>query len=102
MLDAFAGEPVLVYFSSANCGPCHLQRKELVALRKASSDLERLKIVAIDTEKWPHVGSRYQIRSLPCLMVVKDKEILLRLEGLTKAEDLAEQMHTQVALAVGA
>jgi len=102
MLDAFTGEPVIVYFSSVNCGPCHLQRKELMALRKSNdSNLERLKILAIDTEKWPHVGSRFHIRSLPCLIVVKDKEILLRLEGLTKAEDLAQQMYTTVGLAMG-
>jgi len=95
MLDAFTGEPVLVYFSSMNCGPCHLQRKELQALRKS---MVALKILSIDTEKWPHVGTRYHIRSLPCLLVVKDKEILLRMEGLIKAEDLAEQMHTTVGL----
>ena len=100
MLDAFMGEPVLVYFSSVNCGPCHLQRQELAALRKINRHLEGLKILSIDTEKWPQVGSRYQIRSLPCLLVVKDKEVVLRLEGLTKAEDLAQQMHATVGLAM--
>ena len=100
MLDAFMGEPVLVYFSSVNCGPCHLQRQELAALRKINNHhLEGLKIISIDTEKWPHVGSRYHIRSLPCLLLVKDKQVVLRLEGLTTADDLAEQMYTKVGLA---
>ena len=100
MLDAFTGEPVLVYFSSVNCGPCHLQRQELAALRKINNQhLEGLKIISIDTEKWPHVGSRYHIRSLPCLLLVKDREVVLRLEGLTTAEDLAHQMYTKVGLA---
>jgi len=53
-----------------------------------------LKILSIDTEKWPHVGKRFQIRSLPCLLVIKDKQVLLRLDGLTKADDLVEQMRS--------
>jgi len=93
MLDSFPREPVLVYFSSANCGGCHLQKKELSALRIQMGD-NALKILSIDTEKWPHVGKRFQIRSLPCLLVIKDKQVLLRLDGLTKADDLVEQMRS--------
>ena len=93
MLDAFRMEPILVYFSATNCGTCYLQKKELSALRSKMGD-SAPKVLSIDTEKWPHVGTRFQIRALPCLLVVKDKQVLLRLDGLTRAEDLATLLHT--------
>lgn len=94
MLDAYASEPVLIYFTSMMCGPCKLQKQELSAARKMMD--RELKILAIDTEKWPHVGSRFEVAKLPCLLVMKDKQVLMRLDGLTKAEDLLKQVHSTV------
>lgn len=95
MLDAFRGEPVLIYFMSMVCGPCKLQSKELANVKKLMGE-SALPVLAIDTERFPHVGARYGIGKLPCLLFVKDREILLRLEGLTKAEDLVQHFHLKV------
>ena len=86
MLDTFRSEPVLVSFTSVNCGPCKLQKKELAAVSQVVGT--GFKMFAIDTERWPHVGSRFKVGKLPCLVVVKEGEVLLRLEGLTMAEDV--------------
>jgi thioredoxin 1 len=86
MLDTFRAEPVLVSFTSGNCGPCKLQKKELATVSQVVGS--GFKMFAIDTEKWPNVGSRFKIGTLPCLVVVKEGEVLLRLEGLTLAEDI--------------
>jgi thioredoxin 1 len=86
MLDTFRAEPVLVSFTSVNCGPCKLQKKELAAVSQVVG--AGFKMFAIDTEKWPNVGSRFKVGKLPCLVVVKEGEVLLRLEGLTMAEDV--------------
>jgi thiol-disulfide isomerase/thioredoxin len=90
MLDAFQGEPVLVYISSKICGPCQLQRKELATARTMldSSNSSFIKILTIDANTFPQVGVRFSVTKLPCLLFIKDGEVLLRLEGLTKAEDL--------------
>jgi hypothetical protein len=55
-----------------------------------------MKVLSIDTEKFPHVGTRYEIGKLPCLLFMKDSKVLLRLEGLTKAEALVEHFHSEV------
>jgi thioredoxin 1 len=86
MLDTFRSEPVLVSFTSVNCGPCKLQKKELAAVSQVVG--AGFKMFSIDTEKWPNVGSRFKVGKLPCLIVIKEGEVLLRLEGLTMAEDL--------------
>jgi thioredoxin-like negative regulator of GroEL len=97
MLDTFRAEPVLVSFTSINCGPCKLQKKELAAVSQiVGSDF---KMFTIDTEKWPHVGSKFKIGKLPCLVVVKEGEVLLRLEGLIKAEEVVSRLRPICGLA---
>jgi thioredoxin-like negative regulator of GroEL len=97
MLDAYQMEPILIYFSQKNCGPCKLQKKELSIVQKIMGD-KALKILAIDTEKWPHVGSRFRIGKLPCLLVLRNKEVVTKLEGLTRAEDLVRHFHSSIPL----
>jgi thiol-disulfide isomerase/thioredoxin len=97
MLDTFRSEAVLVSFTSINCGPCKLQKKELAAVSETvGSDF---KMFTIDTEKWPHVGSKFKIGKLPCLVVVKEGEVLLRLEGLIKAEEVVSRLRPICGLA---
>ena len=93
MLDAFRDEPVLIYFTSMACGPCKLQKKELSTVQETIGVNAFLKVLTIDTERFPQVGIRYGIGKLPCLIFIKKREVLLRLEGLTKAEDIVEYLH---------
>jgi thioredoxin-like negative regulator of GroEL len=94
MLNAFREEPVVIYFTSVTCGPCRLQMKELAHVRELVGVESAFKVVSIDTKKWPHVGSKFSIGRLPCLLLMKDKEVLVRLEGLTKAEELVEKVYS--------
>jgi thiol-disulfide isomerase/thioredoxin len=95
MLDAFREEPVLIYFTSMTCGPCKLQKKELSTVHMLLG-ANALKVLSIDTEKFPYVGSRYKIGKLPSLLLIKDREVMFRLEGLTKADVLVEHFHSKV------
>jgi thiol-disulfide isomerase/thioredoxin len=88
MLDSFQEEPVLLAFTAVNCGPCRLQKQELAAFRESVN----LKILAIDMEKWPRVGSRFAVGKLPCVVIIQGKEVKLRLEGLTSASELVRQV----------
>ena len=53
-----------------------------------------MKMFSIDTERWPQIGTRFAISKLPCLVVVRGGEVVLRLEGLMKAKDVVEQVRT--------
>lgn len=104
MLATYQQEPVLLAFTAINCGPCKLQKRELLSVRRMLGEQmmgDNLTMLAIDTEKWPQVGSRFQVRKLPCLVVVRDKEVLLRMEGLTKAEDIAAQLRAYLETSSG-
>jgi hypothetical protein len=52
-----------------------------------------LKMLAIDTAKWPHVGlSSFQISKLPCVVVLRNRQVVARMEGLTRADVLLEHV----------
>jgi thiol-disulfide isomerase/thioredoxin len=91
VLDAFE-EPVLVYFSTKNCGPCKLMKKEVEEVRRMMG--EDFKMFSIDTERWPSVGRRCKVARLPCLVVFQQGQILLRFEGVNKAEEVVQQVRT--------
>lgn len=90
MLDNFREEPLLISFTAINCGPCKLQKKELQAVSKLVG--AKFNMVAIDTDRWPRIGTKFSVGKLPCLVVLKNGVVLARLEGLTKAEVVADQV----------
>lgn len=92
VLESFPEEPVVIYFSTSMCGPCKLMKKEVAAVKEMVGD--ELKLFSVDTEKWPQVGSRFQISRLPCLVVFRGGEVKLRLEGVNSAEKVVEQMRS--------
>lgn len=90
VLDTFHKETVIIYFEAAKCGPCRIMKKELESVRKLVGN--DIKIFSLDTEKFPNLGSRYNIHKLPCLVVVRDGKIRLKMEGVTKAEVVVEHV----------
>jgi len=90
MLTKYTDTPVLVSFYATWCGPCRLMKKELEAVRELVGD--ELKIFAVDTERWPHLGARYDIEGLPTAVLFKNGEIVHRLEGFEKAETLVQEV----------
>lgn len=92
VLESFPEEPVVIYFSTSMCGPCKLMKKEVAAVKEMVGD--ELKLFSIDTEKWPQVGTRFQISRLPCLVVFRGGEVKLRLEGVNSAATVVEQMRS--------
>lgn len=90
VLDTFHEEPVFIYFNTANCGPCQLMKKEMATVKEMVG--KKVKVFSIDTEIWPHVGSRFEIARLPTLVLVREGEIRLRLEGVNSAASIIEQI----------
>jgi thioredoxin-like negative regulator of GroEL len=94
LLDSFREEPVIIYFTTAKCGPCRLMAKELKTVQNIVGD--EMKIFSLDTEKWPQVGSRFKVNRLPCLVFFREGEITLRMEGVNPAETVVEQVRAHL------
>jgi thioredoxin 1 len=77
--------PVVVDFHAVWCGPCKTQSP---ILKQVADELaERIKVIKIDVDQNPMIASRYQIQSVPTLMIFKNGEIKYKQAGVhTKAQ----------------
>ena len=86
-LDSIIKEdrPVMVDFHALWCGPCKTQSPILQQVAEELGD--RVKVIKIDVDQNPKIASRYQIHSVPTLMIFKNGEIKHKQVGVhTKAQ----------------
>jgi thioredoxin 1 len=62
--------PVLVDFSAEWCGPCKMMAPVLSQLKDKMDD--KLRILKIDVDNNRELASKYNIRSVPTLMLFQD------------------------------
>ncbi|CAI5465263.1 unnamed protein product [Closterium sp. Yama58-4] len=82
---------VLVDFYATWCGPCQIVAKTLEQVSAQVGD--SVKIVKVDTEKYPKLASRYGIQGLPTLMLFRKGQVIDRVEGALSAQDLIMRMN---------
>ncbi|NEQ21557.1 MAG: thioredoxin [Microcoleus sp. SIO2G3] len=86
--------PVLVDFYATWCGPCQMMSP---ILENVNTQLKgRLQVVKIDTDKYPHLASQYQIHALPTLVLFKNAQPVERIEGVLPAEQLVQRLESLV------
>ncbi len=79
-------EPVLVDFYADWCGPCQMMAKILV---QVGADMKgEVKVVKIDTEKYPQIASKHKIHALPTLILFNQGQPVDRIEGVLTADQL--------------
>ena len=116
-LEIYYDLPILVSFTSSLCGPCKVMKKELEQVRQAFQ--EDVIIFHIDTDRFPSLGSRYNVKGemykspysvyrrlsfsctslsplfwigLPCTMMFKRGLPVLRFQGVKAAHEIIQQV----------
>ncbi|GHT27877.1 thioredoxin [Planctomycetales bacterium] len=77
---------VLVDFFATWCGPCRMQSPILEEV--ASGIKEKATIVKVDSDKFQTLAAKYQVASIPTLIIFKDGQIFNRFVGLQQAANL--------------
>jgi len=93
-LVAGSEQPILVDFYAHWCGPCQMMAKVLEEVNQSLK--ARLRIVKIDTEKYPDLASRYHVYALPTLVLFHQGEPIDRIEGVVPAHQLIQHLQQQL------
>ena len=79
---------VLVFFSAAHSGPARRMESLLAHLER--KERHRLSVKRVDVDEEPELAERFEVRSVPTLILVKGKRAVARLEGRAKASEIEE------------
>jgi thioredoxin 1 len=84
--------PVIVDFHAVWCGPCKTQSP---VLKQIAEELgERVKVIKIDVDQNPEIAGRYQIQSVPTLLIFKNGKIIHKQAGVHSKAQLMAILHS--------
>jgi thioredoxin 2 len=72
--------PVLVDFWAEWCGPCHMAAPEVKKVAEETAG--RAIVVKVDTDRYPEVGSRYNVRGIPNFVVLREGRSVFQQAGV--------------------
>jgi thioredoxin len=87
---AVRGKPVLVDCWAPWCGPCRIIGPVMDQL--AAESQGQYRITKLNVDENPLVASRFQIASIPTMLLFKDGQLLDRLVGVQPKQTIAERL----------
>lgn len=87
---AAASQAVVVDFWAEWCGPCKTIAPILDEI--ATEHSESLRVAKLNVDDHPDIGRRYQVMSIPTLLVFKDGEVVKRLVGAKGKQQLLTEL----------
>lgn len=82
--------PVLVDFHAEWCGPCKMQAPILQEVARELGDSVR--IIKIDIDKNQELANRYQVRSVPTLLLFRQGKVQWKNSGVVQKHALLAQL----------
>ena len=78
--------PVLVDFYADWCGPCKMMAP---IMQQVSREMEgKVKVIKVDVDKNEEVARKYQIRSIPTMILFKNGKVLWQGVGVMQADQI--------------
>ena len=87
-------KPVVVDFHALWCGPCKVQSP---ILKEVAAELgDRVRVIKIDVDQNQELANRYQIRSVPTLMVFKNGKMVWKQSGVVSKNQLLSVLNQNI------
>jgi thioredoxin len=95
LLESAGNKPMLVDFWAAWCGPCRMIAPIIEALAAESNG--QYVVAKLDTDANPQTASRFNISSIPTLMIFRNGQVVDQLVGVQPKPTIEAHLRRQIS-----
>ncbi len=81
--------PVLIDFYAEWCGPCRMLGPIIDEIAEEATDF---KVGKVNIDEQPELATKYQVMSVPTLVVIKGGEVANRVTGVTPKQKILDMI----------